>query len=222
MQEGSRSGVDLLMVHLDVIDLIALEAPPEVETGAQEALAPDALMAEAAASSSGTDIDQLYEASLEGLEWLDSLVKAIMQAKGVKDRLLLTLILSAQGEDLGSSSPSHESNITSHAFRREKHIQRAADAAGMPVPPNLILPASSSFEAGLPSAAASSLLSQEVMRAGGTLIDPGAFVMTPGSAMLAIAASSGQRGYPGDCHARLRTKDGNLSQRTLKNILLEY
>ena len=180
------------MIHVDVNDLLMGREDPMGREDLMERVASVDSTADSTSddqSAPETDADKLYEASLEGLEWFDLLVKALMQTAGVRDKVLFTLILSTQGENLDVPPSSSSEGGTDSAALRSKQ-QRVASAAGIPVPPTRV-PLPSSF--GPPSTApGGSLLPQETMQPGGGAIDPGAFVVTPRSAMLAMAASSGQ------------------------------
>ena len=174
--EGS-DGHDMVMIHVDVNDLANKMQSSEAST-----------------SGDRDGVELRYDASLAGLEWLDSIVKAIMQAPGcLRDRLLISLVLSAQGRDLtgGVNGLGPESHHLTRDGLRE--IQKAADAAG------IFVPREASAVAMSGSSAAKRRL--EAMMPGGgredsSSIDPGAFVVTPMSAMMAMAASSGEVKQP--------------------------
>jgi hypothetical protein len=84
-----------------------------------------------------SDADELrFEAGLAGLEWLDSVVKTVMQAPGgIRDRLLMTVVLSGHGRDLthGLAGPAAAGGL--QQSRDALHeVRKAAEASGTTAP----------------------------------------------------------------------------------------
>mmetsp|Transcript_14463 Transcript_14463/g.31358 ORF Transcript_14463/g.31358 Transcript_14463/m.31358 type:complete len:439 (+) Transcript_14463:114-1430(+) len=158
--EGAAGGLDLLMVHLDVHDLAKRQA-----AGADGDAAAD-------------EVDVLYDASLEGLEWLDGLVKELLHHASIKEQTIVVLMLSAQGQPLSTAAASGgggKVNSLTAPAATERAVQQAAAAAGV----------------ALDAPASPLQLAQDLTQPGGADIDPAAYVVTPRSAMMAMASSSG-------------------------------
>lgn len=98
--EEGTSGTDLVMAHVDVQDLLAhTQAHPHAPA---ESSHPTEASSDAAPDEGKVDPDEV-DASFEGMEWLDALVKHLMQSQAVKERVLLSVVLSAQGKPLWSN-----------------------------------------------------------------------------------------------------------------------
>ena len=197
-----------MMLHIDVNDLVApavlpsgsgiIMAPSPVQCGSEHK---SSLKAPAeVASSSGpltsrvteaTSLEHhctgssrealLDDAGLVGLKWLDALVEILMQHRGIRERVLVVLLLSCQGQvstrSIGVTGPD-----------RSQHDQMAA-ATGIFAPPGAASAASAAT--GLH---ARQVPLQDMMEPGGTALDPEAFVVTSSSAMMDFAALSGVAG----------------------------
>ncbi|GAX75115.1 hypothetical protein CEUSTIGMA_g2559.t1 [Chlamydomonas eustigma] len=112
--------------------------------------------------------------SLRAMAWLDSLTECLLQNQVIRQSTLLTLLLSSQGGPALYSGPADGIKM---AAGQLEGMQRAAEAAGMAV--------TVEARGSLP------VLPQEVTMPGGRMLDPGAVVMTPQSAMMAMVSSSG-------------------------------
>ncbi|GLC56441.1 hypothetical protein PLESTB_001105100 [Pleodorina starrii] len=110
--EGS-SGRDLLLLHLDLDDLRGAAALPAAAAapggGAAAEPAPDADGGAEAGGADGAadggadaeaEADARWDAGCEGLEWIDSLVKALLALPEIRERTLLVLMLSPAGHPM--------------------------------------------------------------------------------------------------------------------------
>jgi hypothetical protein len=153
------------MVHVDLLDLL-------VSHSSQLAVRPDS------SSESSPGEETCSEVSLTALQWLDSLTDHLLQNQLIRQSSLLTLLLSSQGRPLLTSAGVPAATHQAGERQQLERMQRAAEAAGMAV--------TAEARGSLP------VLPQEITLSGGRVLDPGAVVMTPQSAMMAMVSSSGQ------------------------------
>ncbi|GIL76579.1 hypothetical protein Vretimale_19502 [Volvox reticuliferus] len=97
--EGSI-GRDLLLLHMDLDDLMGHSSPLKEAADEEEAQATARATTRKAGVAAVTDADARWDAGLEALEWLDSLVKGLLMLPEIRESTLLMLMLSPAGHEM--------------------------------------------------------------------------------------------------------------------------
>jgi hypothetical protein len=155
-QEGS-TGADLAVLHLDLphwltqLGLNSTSQQQQQNDGMKEHHAQQ----DQCTTTTGT-LD-LYDSSLAALEWLDALVKSLLSQQVVRERVLLTLVLTPQGALLDSSaSQAQLQGPEQGQYQQQQQQLRLSLSQGQ----------------------------QAAMLHGGVMLDPNALVVTPKSSMM--------------------------------------
>ncbi|GIL51361.1 hypothetical protein Vafri_7361 [Volvox africanus] len=100
----SSSGRDLLLFHMDLDDLMGCSGQSKggrrTEAAEQDGQATARTTAAEAGVAPSIGADARWDAALEALEWLDSLVKGLLMLPAIRERTLLVLMLSPAGHEM--------------------------------------------------------------------------------------------------------------------------
>ncbi|KAG2447847.1 hypothetical protein HYH02_007303 [Chlamydomonas schloesseri] len=133
--EGS-SGRDLLLLHLDLDDLMPVEAAAAAAAEAAEAAEASRGVGGAAdGPGDGAAAEARWEAAGEALEWLDGLVKALLGIKEIRERTLLTLIVSPSGRPMPAAAAAGQQLAASATAAPPKALLLPGGAAAPPIDP---------------------------------------------------------------------------------------
>ncbi|PNW82605.1 hypothetical protein CHLRE_06g285850v5 [Chlamydomonas reinhardtii] len=123
--EGS-SGRDLLLLHVDLEDLVAAAA---------EGAGTEAGAAAGAGGDAGAAAEARWEAAGEALEWLDALVKALLGIREIRERTLLTLVVSPSGRPMPAAAAAGQQLASSATAAPPAALLLPGGAAAPPIDP---------------------------------------------------------------------------------------
>ncbi|KAG2430129.1 hypothetical protein HXX76_010228 [Chlamydomonas incerta] len=119
------SGRDLLLLHLDLDDLLAGAEGTEGAAGGGDA----------GGGGVGAEAEARWEAAGEALEWLDGLVKALLGIKEIRERTLLTLVLSPAGQPMPAAAAAGHQLAASATAAPPAALLLPGGAAAPPIDP---------------------------------------------------------------------------------------